>query len=168
MFMVRIFLFFLGIILYFQANLSDPNIDLYNINSGYYNDICYTYTTENGTDIVVKDRQIEYVNNNPIVLVSNFSLYKSEIPIKQERKTNQNIPDNLIRHQFMMLLVKIAKDKYFRTKQIPSVPESVQYAFEHNYNSYLMPGACAGKPKMKWGGCKMRIRGFEKINKYKE
>ena len=37
----------------------------------------------------------------------------------------------------MMLLVKIAKDKYFRTKQIPSIPESVQYAFEHNYNSYI-------------------------------
>ena len=30
---------------------------------------------------------IEYVNKNPIVLVSNFSLYKREIPIKQERKT---------------------------------------------------------------------------------
>ena len=31
-----------------------------------------------------------------------------------------------------------------------------------------MPGACAGKPQMKWGGCKMRIRGFEKIHKYKD
>ena len=37
----------------------------------------------------------------------------------------------------MMLLVKIAKDKYFRTKQIPSVVEAVDYSFEHHYDFYL-------------------------------
>ena len=37
----------------------------------------------------------------------------------------------------MMLLVKIAKDKYFRTKQIASIPESVKVSFDTHYNSYI-------------------------------
>ena len=37
----------------------------------------------------------------------------------------------------MMLLVKIAKDKYFRTRQIEKLSEAVEYAFKHNYESYL-------------------------------
>ena len=76
----------------------------------------------------------KYLINDVLVKVTEV---KSNMIDKQERKKNINIPDNIIRHQFMMLLVKIAKDKYFRTKQIPSIPESVQYAFDHNYNSYI-------------------------------
>ena len=76
----------------------------------------------------------KYLINDVLVKVTEV---KSNFVDKQERKKNINIPDNIIRHQFMMLLVKIAKDKYFRTKQIGSIPESVQYAFDHNYNSYI-------------------------------
>ena len=76
----------------------------------------------------------KYLINDVLVKVTEV---KSNIIDKQERKKNANIPDNIIRHQFMMLLVRIAKDKYFRTKQINSIPESVKYAFEHNYNSYI-------------------------------
>ena len=35
----------------------NENIDKYNSSSGYYNDICYTTTSEDGTDILLKDRQ---------------------------------------------------------------------------------------------------------------
>ena len=35
---------------------------------------------------------------------------------KEERKQkNKNVPDNLIRHQFMNLMVKVANDKYIRS-----------------------------------------------------
>ena len=76
----------------------------------------------------------KYVINDVLVKVTEV---KSNMIDKQERKKNINIPDNIIRHQFMMLLVKIAKDKYFRTKQINNIPESVKFAFENNYNSYI-------------------------------
>ena len=56
---------------------------------------------------------------------------------KAERKQNPNIPDNIIRHQWMMLLVKIAKDKYFRTKIKSTVPDAVQVSFELHYTPYL-------------------------------
>ena len=45
-------------------NISINDIDKYNKNSGYYNDICYTLTTDAGTDISLKDRRIEYQKNN--------------------------------------------------------------------------------------------------------
>ena len=41
-------------------NVSIDNIDKFNPNSGYYNDICYTATSSYGTDITLKDRLIEY------------------------------------------------------------------------------------------------------------
>jgi hypothetical protein len=31
------------------------------------------------------------------------------------KNKNKNIPDNIIRHQFMSLLVRVAKDKYVTT-----------------------------------------------------
>ena len=43
------------------------NIDEYNSNSGYYNDICYSTKTEDGTDITLKDRQKIFISENKIV-----------------------------------------------------------------------------------------------------
>ena len=40
------------------------NIDKYNPSSKYYNDICYTATSDSGTDITMKDRKEEFINNN--------------------------------------------------------------------------------------------------------
>ena len=76
----------------------------------------------------------KYLINDFLVKVTEV---KSNFIDKLERKKNPNIPDNIIRHQFMMLLVKIAKDKYFRSKQIKKLSEAVEYAFEHNYDNYL-------------------------------
>ena len=41
-------------------NNIDNNLDKLNKNSGYYNDFCYTATTESGTDITLKDRKNEF------------------------------------------------------------------------------------------------------------
>ena len=76
----------------------------------------------------------KYLINDVLVKVTEV---KSNPTDKQEKKQNKNIPDNIIRHQFLMLLVKVAKDKYYRTKQLPTVSESVEYAFENNYKSYI-------------------------------
>ena len=43
------------------------NVDKYNSSSGYYNDICYTTTSEDGTDISLKDRQQNFINDNKMV-----------------------------------------------------------------------------------------------------
>ena len=40
------------------------SLDKYDPNSNYYNNICSKATSESGTDISLKDRKNEYVNNN--------------------------------------------------------------------------------------------------------
>ena len=53
-----------GISLLISFNMTEGEDDLYNKNSGYYNDICYPYTSSNGTDMTLGDRQQEFSNNN--------------------------------------------------------------------------------------------------------
>ena len=41
-------------------------------------------------------------------------------PLDKDERTknkNKNLPDNIVRHQWMGLLVRIAKDKYMRSKK---------------------------------------------------
>ena len=54
-----------------SINITEENIDKYNLSSGYYNDICYTSKTESGTDIILSDRRNEYINNNMAVCEDN-------------------------------------------------------------------------------------------------
>ena len=42
----------------------NENLDEYNPNSGYYNDICYPVTSDSGTDITLKDRKNEFFKQN--------------------------------------------------------------------------------------------------------
>ena len=56
------------------------NLDKYNSSSGYYNDICYVTTSEDGTDISLKDRQKNFIAEDKIVCQENceFINYNSE------------------------------------------------------------------------------------------
>ena len=77
----------------------------------------------------------KYLINDVLV---KFTEIQSNSIDKSEQKNNPNIPEkNIIRYQFMMLLVKIAKDKYFRTKQIEKLSDAVEYTFINNYENYL-------------------------------
>ena len=51
------------------------NIDILNISSGYYNDICYTTTFESGIDISLKDRKNEYIKKSVCQDDCDFSDY---------------------------------------------------------------------------------------------
>ena len=44
------------------VEIKEESFDEYNSSSGYYNDICYTTTSDSGTDISLKDRKNEYSN----------------------------------------------------------------------------------------------------------
>ena len=44
--------------------LNETDLFKYDPKNEYYTDLCNTYTTENGTDITLTDRQNEYINNN--------------------------------------------------------------------------------------------------------
>ena len=52
----------------------DDNLDKYNPKSNYYNDICYKTTSESGTDISLKDRRNEFIENNMTLCEENCDL----------------------------------------------------------------------------------------------
>ena len=43
------------------------SVDKLNSSSGFYNDICYTTTSESGTDISLEDRKKDFVDGNKTV-----------------------------------------------------------------------------------------------------
>ena len=61
-------------------SLDTNNLDKYNSSSGFYNDICYTYTSDKGTDLSLDDRKKEFIEKNLTVCEENceFSGYNSE------------------------------------------------------------------------------------------
>ena len=55
------------------------------------------------------------------------------------KKKNKNIPEGIVRHQFLNLLVKVAIDKYVSiTKQMKNQSEAVKYSFDNHYNLALV------------------------------
>ena len=46
------------------VNVDENNLFKYNLSSEYYNDICFPYTTNYQTDIILEDRRNEFINNN--------------------------------------------------------------------------------------------------------
>ena len=55
--------------------LSEDDIDKVNIKSGYYNDICYTATSESGTDIILDDRKKIYIQEKKAVCQEGCDFY---------------------------------------------------------------------------------------------
>ena len=60
--------------LYYSVQINESNLDKYDINSDYYKDICYSTTSDKGTDINLEDRKKEYVNNNLSIYGENCQL----------------------------------------------------------------------------------------------
>ena len=56
-----------NISIYIPITTISDNLDILNSSSSYYNDICYKATSDEGTDIILKDRQKEFVENNKTV-----------------------------------------------------------------------------------------------------
>ena len=59
--------------------LNEEDLFKYNTSSEYYKDLCFTYTTEEGTDITLDDRKNEYIDKNMSLCESNceYTGYKN-------------------------------------------------------------------------------------------
>ena len=57
----------------------------YNPNSDYYNDDCFAYSTEKGTDIILKDRKQEFIDNNMTVCEENCKFVDYNYTIKKAK-----------------------------------------------------------------------------------
>jgi hypothetical protein len=46
------------------------------------------------------------------VVISQKGIIANLVDLDERKNKNKNLPDNLVRHQFLSLLVKVPKDKY--------------------------------------------------------
>ena len=65
------------------VSINEDELYKYNITSDYYNSICFAYTSENGTDIPLKDRQDDFVKNNMTLCEENCDLSEYDKKIKK-------------------------------------------------------------------------------------
>ena len=107
--------------IYIPTNITVNELYKYNPKNDFYNDICKTYTTESGTDIILSDRRNEFVDNNMNVceedceLVNLDKIYNSSINrFKCTCYTKINLP--------LLSEVKIDKTKLINNfKNIKSI-----------------------------------------------
>ena len=60
------------------ASMSQSGYNLFDLNDSFYNDICSTYTTENGTDLTLVDRKnLIYDNSGNISLCQDGCTFES-------------------------------------------------------------------------------------------
>ena len=85
------------------------DLDKYNLSSGYYNDICSKTTSDSGTDIPLKDRRNEFVDNNMALCEENCDLIDYNY-IKEKAKCSCDIkvsvPENYD--------IKFSKNDFFK------------------------------------------------------
>ena len=64
-------------------SIDENNLFKYDPNNEYYADKCIPYTTENGLDIIIDDRQNEYNNNNMSICENNCTFVEYESDTKK-------------------------------------------------------------------------------------
>ncbi|MCQ2819743.1 MAG: hypothetical protein MJ252_20960, partial [archaeon] len=111
---------------------------------------CYkNYSSRANTDLyqITLNLYTEFINNCPGLVEedknynANFinlkrqGAYSNAIDQEEKKKGNKNLPDNLVRHQFLGFLVKVAIDKYIVKFQTMTDPlEAIKFSFENHYD----------------------------------
>ena len=89
-------------------NIPINEIDKYNQSSGLYNNICYTLTSESGTDKSLEDRRNEYKNNN-------YSICEENCDFTQYNKESKKAVCSCLTEKELPLIpeIKVDKNKLF-------------------------------------------------------
>ena len=87
----------------------NENLDELNTSSGYYNNICYSTTSESGTDILLKDRKKEFIDKNKAVCQDDCVFYNYNYTTK---KVNCSCKVNEIPKSYKFM--HINKNKLFK------------------------------------------------------
>ena len=90
------------------VTIDEEEVYKYDPSSEYYNDICTTSTSDSGTDIILSDRQSEYVNNN-LSLCESSCTYNGYDTTTKKAKCECNVKTSISD----ITNVKIDKDKFF-------------------------------------------------------
>ena len=115
----------------------------YDASSQYYKDSCYTYTTDKGTDIILKDRKEEFINNKLFVCEENclFQGYDSSSKkalCECETKTNFSLISEIndIKNKLMDSFIEFKKTNIFKCVDLFFSKEGLR----DNKGSYILLG----------------------------
>ena len=79
---------------------------------------------------------VKYDINN--IFLTQKTVCGNMIDKEDRKKNNRNLSDNIVRHQFMNLLVRSAKDKYVTVLKTTKDPlEATKMAFENHYDNAI-------------------------------
>ena len=78
--------------IFIPISINEP-IDKLNSSSGYYNDICYTTTSEDGTDITLDDRKKDFIDKNKAICQEDCQFSKYD-EIKKIAKCSCNVKES--------------------------------------------------------------------------
>ena len=122
------------------------NIDILNSSSKYYNDLCSSATSNTGTDITLKDRKEEFINNNKTVCQENcvFAEYNNEY---QKVKCSCDVIKSFSTFDNMKINITELYKNFIDIKNIMNINILVCYkklfckkGLLYNYGSYILIG----------------------------
>ena len=122
------------------------NLDIYNSSSDYYNDICYTYTSEDGTDITLSDRKNNFVNNKLTVCEEDCD-FVSYDNVNERAICSCNVKTETNTHKISgitidknKLLNSFIDFKNFANVKVLTCINSIfkLEAFKYNYGNWIM------------------------------
>ena len=122
----------------------NEDFDKLNTSSAYFNDICYTSSTNNGTDIILSDRKKEFIDNNKTICEENCDF------TKYDYETGKAICSCNIKINIPLISkIKINKNKLFDS--FTDINNIINYkimkcykilftknGFSHNYGSFIL------------------------------
>ena len=103
--------------IFIPTEFDENNLDKYNPKSSYYNDLCNTHTTKVGTDISLKDRKKEFVENN-MTLCEEDCEFMGYNPNTKEVECECPIKINLFKITEISVNKKKLYDKFTDVKNI--------------------------------------------------
>ena len=110
----------------------NDNIEKYNPNSNYYNDICSKSESENGIDIILNDRRNEYINNN-MSLCENNCIFIEYNNINKKAKCSCNVKP-ILSLDFIELDKDILMNNFLDINKITNIEIMKCYKIVFNKN----------------------------------
>ena len=130
--------------LFIPVTIDENNLFKYNKSSEYYNDICFPFTTEIGTDIILKDRKEEFINKNLSLCEPNCQYEEYDLDIKRVKceckvKTKMSLISNSKFNKDILINNFINVGKTFNIKIIKcyKILFSVE-GLKNNIGSYIL------------------------------
>ena len=125
---------------YIPVSINETISFKYDPNGTYYNDICFTYTTEFNTDIILYDRKIEF-NNNYMSLCQKNCTYKGYDSVKKKVLCNCEIQSRtsseINKDQIIYKFLNIRKDYNIKVLQCYQLLFSKK-GFIKNIGNYII------------------------------